>query len=58
MARLVHEEGMHLDVASGGELHVALSAGVPAARLILHGNNKSVDELATALNGTSPPVAG
>jgi diaminopimelate decarboxylase len=49
MARLVHEEGMHLDVASGGELHVALSAGVPPERLILHGNNKSADELAAAL---------
>src|SRR3984885_5225901 len=49
MARLAHEEGMHLDVASGGELHVALSAGVPPDRLILHGNNKSTDELATAL---------
>ena len=49
MARLAHEEGMHLDVASGGELHVALSAGVPPDRLVLHGNNKSTDELATAL---------
>ena len=36
-----HEEGMHLDVATGGELHVALAAGVPADRLVLHGNNKS-----------------
>jgi diaminopimelate decarboxylase len=49
MARLAHDEGMHLDVASGGELQVALSAGVAPARLILHGNNKSVDELETAL---------
>jgi diaminopimelate decarboxylase len=49
MARLADEEGMHLDVASGGELHVALSAGVPAAKLILHGNNKSEEELAIAL---------
>ncbi len=49
MARLAHEEGMHLDVASGGELHVALSAGVPAERLVLHGNNKSEGELAAAL---------
>jgi diaminopimelate decarboxylase len=49
MARLADEEGMHLDVASGGELHVALSAGVPAAKLILHGNNKSKAELAAAL---------
>jgi len=48
MARLAHEEGMHLDVASGGELATALAAGVPAARLVLHGNNKSVDELVLA----------
>ena len=48
MARLAHEEGMHLDVASGGELAVALSAGVPAERLVLHGNNKSDEELITA----------
>ena len=49
MARLVWEEGMHLDVATGGELHVALSAGVPADRLVMHGNNKSAEELAMAL---------
>src|SRR5690606_39512031 len=48
MARLAHEEGMHLDVATGGELHVALAAGVPPERLVLHGNNKSVAELRTA----------
>ncbi len=48
MARLAHEEGMHLDVASGGELTIALSAGVPADRLVLHGNNKSLDELRQA----------
>ena len=41
IARLAHEEGMHLDVASGGEMHVALAAGVPPERLVLHGNNKS-----------------
>lgn len=50
MARLVHEEGMHLDVATGGELHVALHAGVPADRLVLHGNNKSAAELAMAVD--------
>jgi diaminopimelate decarboxylase len=48
MARLVNDEGMHLDVATGGELHVALSAGVPPEDLKLHGNNKSVDELRRA----------
>ncbi|MBO0732504.1 MAG: diaminopimelate decarboxylase [Acidimicrobiaceae bacterium] len=50
MARLVCEEGMHIDVATGGELHVALAAGVPPERLVLHGNNKSDAELQTALN--------
>ena len=50
MARLAHEEGMRIDVATGGELHVALAAGVPAARLVLHGNNKSEAELARALH--------
>jgi diaminopimelate decarboxylase len=49
MARLAHEEGLLLDVASGGELHVALSAGVPAAACTFHGNNKSLAELRTAL---------
>lgn len=49
MAKLVHEEGMHLDVSTGGELHVALVAGVPGERLVLHGNNKSTDELRTAI---------
>ena len=49
MARLAHGEGMRLDVASGGELNTVLSAGVPAARCVLHGNNKSVAELRLAL---------
>ncbi len=49
MARLAHEEGMLLDVATGGEMFVALHAGVPAARLVLHGNNKSELELRMAL---------
>jgi diaminopimelate decarboxylase len=49
MARLAHEEGMLLDVASGGELYVALHAGVPASALTMHGNNKSMAELRMAL---------
>lgn len=48
MARLAHEEGLHLDVATLGEMHVALAAGVPAERLVLHGNNKSHLELSAA----------
>jgi len=50
MARLAADEGMHLDVSTGGELHVALAAGVPPERLVLHGNNKSDDELRSALS--------
>ena len=50
MARLAHEEGMHLDVATAGELFVALHAGVPGADIIFHGNNKSVAELRMALD--------
>ncbi len=49
MAKLAHDEGMLLDVASGGELHVALAAGVPASACTMHGNNKSVDELRLAI---------
>ncbi|MFV0318667.1 MAG: diaminopimelate decarboxylase, partial [Microthrixaceae bacterium] len=50
MARLAHEEGMRLDVATGGELAVALAAEVPAERLVLHGNNKAPWELRAALD--------
>ncbi|HEV8299298.1 MAG TPA: diaminopimelate decarboxylase, partial [Acidimicrobiales bacterium] len=50
MARLAHEEGMQLDVATAGELHVALAAGVPGHRLVLHGNNKSIAELCAAVD--------
>jgi diaminopimelate decarboxylase len=49
MARLAHEEGLLLDVASGGELHVALAAGVPADACVMHGNNKSLTELREAI---------
>ncbi|MCZ7534919.1 MAG: diaminopimelate decarboxylase [Acidimicrobiia bacterium] len=50
MARLIEEEGLSLDIATGGELHVALHAGFPPQRLVFHGNNKSDDELAAALD--------
>ena len=45
MARIAFEEGLCIDVATGGELDVVLRAGVPANRIIMHGNNKSHDEL-------------
>jgi len=50
VARWVHEEGLRVDTASGGELAVALAAGVPGADIGLHGNNKSDDELHAALD--------
>jgi diaminopimelate decarboxylase len=50
MAKLAVEEAMCLDVSTGGELHVARSAGAPAERLVLHGNNKTNEALATAIS--------
>ncbi|MDR3564102.1 MAG: diaminopimelate decarboxylase [Negativicutes bacterium] len=49
MCRLVEEEGMGLDVVSGGELHTALASGFPAGRIYFHGNNKSPEELEMGL---------
>ncbi len=49
MAKLVAEEGLGLDVVSGGELYTALKAGFPAEHLYFHGNNKSRQELLEAL---------
>jgi diaminopimelate decarboxylase len=48
-ARWIAEEGLNLDVCTGGELAVALRAEFPPARIGLHGNNKSVAELRRAL---------
>ncbi|GHD23016.1 diaminopimelate decarboxylase [Nocardiopsis kunsanensis] len=49
VARWATEEGMKLDVCSGGELAVALAAEVPPERIGMHGNNKSVAELRRAV---------
>ena len=49
MARLAYEEGLCVDVATGGELDIVLRSGVPASRVIMHGNNKSREEIAQAL---------
>jgi diaminopimelate decarboxylase len=50
VARWVDQEGLCLDVSTGGELTVALRAGFPPERLVFHGNNKSVDEIARGLD--------
>ena len=49
VARWVREEGLCLDVCSGGELAVAIRAGFPGKRIALHGNNKSTAELEAAM---------
>jgi diaminopimelate decarboxylase len=49
MANLVKEEGLGLDVVSGGELYTALKAGFPPECLYFHGSNKSGEELLEAL---------
>ena len=43
--RLLSEEGLSVDVASGGELHMALKAGFDPGRIHMHGNNKSDEEV-------------
>jgi diaminopimelate decarboxylase len=43
--RIAYEEGLGVDVASGGELYTALRAGVPASQLVFHGSNKTPDEV-------------
>ena len=50
VARWVRDEGLSLDVCTGGELAVAERAGFPAERLVFHGNNKSTRELERALD--------
>jgi diaminopimelate decarboxylase len=49
VARWIAQEGLSLDVCSGGELAVALHADFPAERIVFHGNNKSIDELTAAV---------
>ncbi|MBL7064839.1 MAG: diaminopimelate decarboxylase [Anaerolineae bacterium] len=50
LAQLFDQEGLSLDVVSGGELYVARQASFPAERIHFHGNNKSAAELAAALD--------
>ncbi|NES17144.1 MULTISPECIES: diaminopimelate decarboxylase [Micromonospora] len=50
VVRMIAEEGMFLDVCTGGELATALSAGMEPARIGFHGNNKSVAELTRAVD--------
>ncbi|MEU3775962.1 diaminopimelate decarboxylase [Streptomyces sp. NPDC032472] len=49
VVRWLKEEGLNLDVCSGGELATALAAGMPAGRIAFHGNNKSAAEIRRAV---------
>ena len=50
LARIFEEEGLGLDVVSGGELAIALNVGFPLDRVYFHGNNKSTEELTAAVD--------
>ncbi|HET6784623.1 MAG TPA: diaminopimelate decarboxylase [Erysipelotrichaceae bacterium] len=49
MCQLVNEEGLFLDVVSGGELYTAHKANFPMEKILFHGNNKTLDELKMAI---------
>ncbi|MDK2903011.1 MAG: diaminopimelate decarboxylase [Clostridiales bacterium] len=49
MCKLIQQEGLGLDVVSGGELYTAVKAGFPPERIYMHGNNKSYEELRMAV---------
>lgn len=49
LLRIADQEGLGLDVASGGELYSALQAGYPMSRVYMHGNNKTPQELTLAV---------
>lgn len=50
MCRIVADEGISLDVASGGELYTAIKSGFDPSRICLHGSNKSIEELEMAID--------
>ena len=50
VAKWIEAEGLSLDVSTGGELALAVAAGFPPDRILVHGNNKSPEELAAAVD--------
>lgn len=50
MCRIIAQQGLGLDVVSGGELYTAVKAGFPMERVIFHGNNKTDQEIVMAVN--------
>lgn len=49
VCRIVQQEGLGLDVVSGGELYTAIKAGFPMERVYFHGNNKTPEEISMAV---------
>lgn len=49
ICRIIKDEGLGIDVVSGGELYTALSVDFPPERIVFHGNNKTEEEIKTAL---------
>lgn len=49
VCRIIKDEGLGIDVVSGGELYTALSVDFPPERIVFHGNNKTEEEIKTAL---------
>jgi diaminopimelate decarboxylase len=49
ICNILKEEGLSLDISSGGELYTALSAGFPPDKIFFHGNNKSYEEIEFAI---------
>lgn len=50
MCKLIEEEGLYLDVVSGGELYTAYKSGFPMERIYFHGNNKTEDEISLGIS--------
>lgn len=50
MCKLIDEEGLYLDVVSGGELFTAYKSGFPMEKVLFHGNNKTIDEIEMGVN--------
>jgi len=49
MCKIIDEEGMNLDVVSGGELYTAYKAGFPMEKVLFHGNNKTKEEISMGI---------
>lgn len=50
MCKIINQEGLGMDVVSGGELYTANKAGFPMDKIYFHGNNKTYDEISLALD--------